>query len=273
MTTTAIIAFREFFEAFLIIGVFLGMSRKLHLHKETEIWLAALLGIFLSIVLAAFVYIFGDRARLILSESKADLLESYLLIFSGFFLTYIIFSLHNMVRKGRSTMLIKAHQKLQNNVFDVSLFFTIVFLVLREGFEIALFTASVSLFSAFIQNMIGLGIGFVFALTCGIATLFAYVRFPVGKVFKATEYIIVLLGASFTQHGFTYLIDTYLHINLSSIMSLPFQFLPGDNTFLGHVLQSFVGIDQQFSLARLGIMLLYIGIIYWIFMRERKVHS
>ena len=37
MITTAVISFREFLEVFLIVGVFLGISRKLNLKKEFEI--------------------------------------------------------------------------------------------------------------------------------------------------------------------------------------------------------------------------------------------
>lgn len=56
MDTTAIITFREFLEAFLIIGVFLGMSKKLHLKKEIEITLAAGIGFAISISLAIVTY-------------------------------------------------------------------------------------------------------------------------------------------------------------------------------------------------------------------------
>ncbi|HZE87750.1 MAG TPA: iron permease, partial [Methylomirabilota bacterium] len=62
MFTTAVIAFREFLEAFLIIGLFLGVSRKLNLKKETEILFAGTVGIFLSFLLITATYIFGDYA-------------------------------------------------------------------------------------------------------------------------------------------------------------------------------------------------------------------
>ena len=49
MITTAVISFREFLEAFLIVGVFLGISRKLNLKKEFEIGLAVIIGIIFSL--------------------------------------------------------------------------------------------------------------------------------------------------------------------------------------------------------------------------------
>ena len=164
MLTTAIISFREFLEAFLIIGVFLGISRKLHLKKEFEIGLAAVFGIVFSLLLATVTYLFGNQIHKILTEKNAELLEGYLMIFSGLFIAYIVFSLHDIIRRGHAGTLIKVQQKLQEKVFDFSLFSTISFLVIREGFEIALFTASTSLFSVFIQNFTGLMLGFVFAI-------------------------------------------------------------------------------------------------------------
>ncbi len=273
MLTTAVIAFREFLEAFLIVGVFLGISKKLKLKKELEISAAAAIGIILSLFLATGTYLFGDRARTVLTERNADFLESYLLIFSGLFIAYVVFSLHDFMRRSRGNTLIRAHNKLQLNVFDLSLFLTIFFLVVREGFEIALFTASTSLFSAFSQNFIGLIVGFAAACGLGVMTFAAYVRFSIGKVFKATEYMIILLGASLVQTGITKLFVTHFGIYLSDIFSFHLQFLPAEDSFGGHILQGLLGVDQGFSLVRLLIMFMYIGIIYLIFIKRRKVIS
>jgi high-affinity iron transporter len=146
MITGALIAFREFLEAFLIVGVFLGISKKLNLKREKEIILAASVGILFSFILSIITYFFGDSARHVLTEERADMLESYLLIFSGVFIAYVMLSLHTTINRGRGKVLLSAHSKLKANTFDLSLFLTIVFLVIREGFEIVLFTAT-NLFS------------------------------------------------------------------------------------------------------------------------------
>lgn len=273
MITTAIIAFREFLEAFLIIGVFLGISRKMKLKKEMEIGLAAVVGLVISLLLATSVYLLGDRAHLVLTEERAEILEGYLLIFSGVFIAYVVFSLHNMLRHNRGGTLIKAHQKLQANAFDISLFFTIIFLVLREGFEIALFTASTSLFTEFTQNLIGLFIGFASASVLGVMTFFAYIRFPIGKVFKATEYMIILLGASLVQNGVNELLEHQFGIELEHILAIPLNFLPDKHGAMGHLIRSFTGLDRDFSLPRLAIMAIYIGVIYLLFLKRKKMQT
>ncbi len=271
MFTTALIAFREFLEAFLITGVFWGLSRTLKLGKEKEIALAASAGFGIAFCLAIITYIFGDSARGILTEDNAELLASYLQIFSGCFLAYVIFSLHKVLHNQKMSVIKQVTEKLKKKVFDLSLFFTVFFLVVREGFEISLFTASTSLFSVFFQNILGLVIGFGGASIVGLGTSLAYIKFPVKRVFQITEYLIILLGAALVQNGLTKILAEQMHIQLSKILSLPMQFLPDNQSIVGHALQTFTGIDREFSLARLGIMAGYITIVYLLFIRKNEI--
>lgn len=269
MITTAVIAFREFLEAFLIVGVFLGISRKLKTKKEFEIILASGIGIASSLLLAYLVFAFGDQAKVVFTETNAELLENYLKIFSGIFIAYVVISLHGLIRKSRNGMIIKAHQKLADKTFDLSLFLTIIFLVLREGFEIALFTASTSLFATFVDNIIGLALGFVSATVLGAMTFLAYIRFSISRVFNITKYMIVLLGASLVQQGITELTEMYFNVHLSSIFPINLDFLPSKETVLGHLLKSFLGLDHDLSLARVLIMGIYIICILALFNRKK----
>lgn len=275
MIPTAVISFREFLEAFLIVGVFFGISNKLKLGRNLEIGIAAATGIILSLVMATTMYAFGDMARGIFTHERTELLEGYLMVFSGFFIAYVVFSLHDFIRQGRGGTLIRAHETMKTGAFDVSLFMTIIFLVVREGFEIALFTASTSLFAEFFQNFMGLMIGFAGASVLGILTYYAYVRFPIGKIFKITEYMIILLGAALVQRGFTEIFEYALHIELSDMVRLPVSFLPAGDTVAGHLIKSFTGLDPKFSLARLAIMAVYVGVIYLLFLKKQraKMHS
>lgn len=271
MITTMVVSFREFLEAFLIIGVFLGISRKLNLKKEFEIGLASAIGLLSSLLLATGTYFFGNQVRGILTEKNTELLEGYLMIFSGIFIAYVIFSLHDVINRSRTGTLIKVKQKLNEKVFDFSLFSMIFFLVIREGFEIALFTASTSLFSVFIQNFVSLMLGFVAASILGVMTFFAYIKFSISKIFRFTEYMIIVLGAALVQNGITELFEHSFNIDLAKIMSFPLNFLPYKSSLIGHILKSFFGLDREFSFAKLAIMGGYILIIY--LLRRRPAHS
>ncbi len=273
MLTTAVIAFREFFEALLIVGIFLGISKKLGLKRELEIALATLLGISVTVILCALVYLLGNDARALLTERSADAVESYLLIFSGLFLAYIVLSLHKTISRGREAMLGRAKERLSASAFDISLFFLIAFLVVREGFEIALFTASVSLFSAFAANLVGLLLGLLAASVLGLSTFFAFIEVPIGKIFRWAEYLIIFLGAALTQNGITLFLDTHFGIDLGQMFPFGFGFLPNEDTFVGNLLQGFLGIDQDFSGVRLLLMLLYIAVVYMLFSKRKRAKA
>jgi high-affinity iron transporter len=268
MFTTAIIGFREFLEAFLIVGIFLGVSKKLNLKKEIEIGLAAATGLVLALLLNIGVFFLGADARSMVTEHNADVIESYLQIFSGLFLIYVVFSLHQQMNKSRKDLITKAHQNIKKEIFDITLFFTIIFLVVREGFEIALFSASISLFSLFIQNLLGLLLGFAAAAVIGGLTYVAYTKFSIAKVYKVTEYMIVILGAALFQTGLTNFLNNYYTFSLSNFGSFHLQFLPDEDSFIGTLLQGFFGIDSHFSVARLMVMLAYIAIIYILFLHK-----
>jgi|GEM_PF-398902 len=268
MFATTIIAFREFFEAFLIVSVFLGISKKLKLNREKEILIASAIGAFSSLLLASLAYFFSNVARTVLTQQRTELLESYLLVFSGIFIAYVMFSLHGVMRKSRGNSLIKAHQKLQNNAFDYSLFATIILLVIREGSEVALFSATTSLFSSFSQNMFGLLLGLGGALLIGVLSYSTFLRFQIHKVFKITEYLILLLGASLVQNGFTKLYGQTINVHLENFIRIPLNFLPDQESIAGHLIQTLTGIDREFSVVRLAIMALYIFIVYLLFLRQ-----
>lgn len=272
MIAVLIISFREFLEAFLIVGVFLGLSRKLKLKKETEIIVATLLGVLISLILAAVTYLIGDISKNLFNEGTRELIENILLLFSGVFLAYVVFSLHEKIGNGKNLIIQNAKKQLENQVFDFSLFSLILFLILREGFEIALFTSSTSVLNVFFQNILGLVIGFFSASIFGLGAFLAYEKFPIKKVFKATEYMIILLGASMVQVGVTELSELKLGIHLGDILPLGLGFLPEEHTVAGGLIRTFTGIDREFSLSRFFVMLIYIMVVYYFF-SFRKVKA
>lgn len=269
MFITAIVAFREFLEAFLLVGLFIGMDRKFKLGKRKEILTATILGIGVSLLLPLIVFFFANSAQHIFTEKNADILEGYLLTFSGFFLSYVVFSLHEFMKYGKKKTIQKANQKMEQEIFDLSLFFTLVFFIAREGFEIALLIATTSLFSVFRTNVLGLLLGFVIASAIGLVTSFTYIKLPIKKVFTYTELFIVLIGAAMVKNGVSLLVENYAHIHLERLLPLPLDFLPSETTVAGHAMSNLFGIGQEFGLFQLGIMLIYILLI-WSLFRVKK---
>lgn len=274
MLSTLIISLREYLEVFLIIGVFLGITKKLNLKKTKEILFASLIGIIISLLLPIITFIFSDKASIFLTEKNAELLEGYLMIFSGFFLGYVILSLHNFINRHRSKNILVTHEKIKNNIFDLSLFLTIIFFVVREGFEIALFTSTTSLFSKFIENIIGLLLGFIISSLLGLLVYIGYLKFSISKIYKLTEYLIIILGGSFIANGISELLEIYFRINIKNILPIKILFLPEKETFIGHFLKSSFALQKDYSLIFLLIIISYIFIINWFFKTKKdKIKS
>ena len=82
--------------------------------------------------------------------------------------------------------------------------------------------------------------------------------------------MIIILCASLVQNGVTKLLKHGFNIDLSRILSLPLNFLPDKSSLIGHMMKSFIGLDREFSLAKLAIMVGYILIIYLIFLKKNN---
>lgn len=269
MIASFLISFREYLEVFLIIGVFLGIDAKLQLDKRRHILTAAIVGTVISIILPIVTFYFSDLSKSVITEKNAELLEGYLMVFAGVFLAYVVISLHRYYQLARGKRILELHTMMQEKRFDYSLYATIIFFVLREGFEIALFTTATSLFSTFMQNMQGLIAGFVVAAICGYAATIAYIRFPLQKVFQVTEYMIVLLGAALMKNGVTELFEVLGDVHLKTWLPLPLPFLPDSSTFMGAFVKAMTGIESNFSVAKLGIMFGYCILVYWYGLKQR----
>ncbi len=268
MLTTATIALREFLEAFLIAGVFLGISKKLQLKKEKEIGLAIIIGTILSFLLPIASFYLSDKARIILNEKNAEILEGYLSLFSGAFLAYVIFSLDKFFARSRAKNILLSHKKLEEKRFDVALFLTLIFIILREGFEIALFTATTSLFSSFLNNLLGLLVGFVVAGIIGLLSFATTLKVAISKIYRITEYLIILLGASFVNRGIKELAEVYFNLEISKILSLTLPFLPEKSSVFGYLLYSFFSLERNLSLISILIVFSYILAVNWSFRKN-----
>ena len=270
MIATFILSFREFLEAFLLIGLFLGVSKKLNLGRTKEILLASGSGLLLSLSLPTLVFIFGSDAQKVLTEKNADLLEGYLLTFSGIFIAYVVFSMHKMMKETSKQWTNKIKTQLaEKEIFDITLFATIVFFIAREGFEIALLTATTSLFTVFAQNVLGLLLGFLGGAIIGLLVYFSLLKITVSKVFQIIEYAIVIFGAAMIKNGISNLVANYSKIRLEDLFPIHLSFLPSENTIFGHVVKNLFGFDKEFSIASLFIMAAYIVVMYFLFLHKK----
>ena len=147
--------------------------------------------------------------------------------------------------------------------------FLTIFFVVREGFEIALFTATTSIFFKFIENLFGLILGFFVSFGFGILTYFGFLRFSINKAYKLTEFLIILLAASLVKNGVAELLEIYFDIKLKNILPIKLVFLPHESTFVGHLLKNNFGLQQDFSLMMFFIIASYFIVVRLLFLKRR----
>ncbi len=258
MLTTFIIGLREYLEVFLIIGIFLGLNKKLLLKKEKEIFLASLLGISLSILLPIIFFYYNNLLKNLINKKYSEIFEGFLMIFSGIFISYIIFSLHNLIHKKTNKKIKEINKNnYYNNFFDLSLFLLIIFFILREGFEIALFTSTTSYFYTFYENIIGLLLSFSIASIFGILTFFGFSQLSIKKIFKFTEWLLILLGGSMIINGINELLEGLFNSKISYYLPIYLNFLPEKDSFLGHFLKTFFTLKQEYSFIYVIFLIFY----------------
>lgn len=270
MTPLAIITFREFFEAWLIVGLFIGIAKSLNLGRGRDMLKAVLLGMVIAIIIPSVVFLAGDSLQRIWTEEKVELTEGVLMIVASLMIGIVSLYLHKFFSVKRQAVIKQATEKLQTNVFDRALFTIIVISIVREGLEIGLFALSISLVTPVKTLFLGLGVGFALASVVGIFAMLAYKRLPIKKIYAVTEIGILFVGAALFKNGISEILEVIWHIDTSKILPLPLSFMPSHESLLGHFLNTIFGIEREFSLAKLLLITLYFGAVYYFVFHRAK---
>lgn len=263
MLATLSLAFKEYLEVFLIIGILYAISNKLQPEAKKFIKNASITGVCFALVIPVIFFIFGNTVTQHLSENNIDLFESIVMIFSALFLAYVTISLHSIFYKNRNKIILETHKKIEHNLLDKTLFSVITLLIAREGLEIGLFTASVSLVSSFIANIVGLCIGFLFAAIIAYLIQKAMIKISLQSLFSFTQWIILIQGAALLQNGVSKLFNSFLHSSITFLTPINISILSSDSV-ITEFIKSFTGLSYEYSLLKLVLSVTYIATVYYI---------
>jgi len=112
-------------------------------------------------------------------------------------------------------------------------------------------------------------LGFFVSFVFGIFTYFGFLRFSINEVYKLTEFLIILLGASLAKNGVIELLEIYFDINLKNILPIKLAFLPHESTFFGRLLKNNFGLQQDFSLVMFFIIASHFILVKLLFLKRR----
>lgn len=199
-----LIALRDFTESFLIIGLLLGFSKKQNLKKEHLIFSGGLMGILASFAVILCVFFVLPFIHFNFSFDTIDTIGHYALIISGLLMIYLTYRIHPTIMENKN---IHINSILGNKEVEKISFFVLTFLlVLQEGFEITIFSSTISFLNSFLSNAYSLFLGFLVALGIGAIVYKTYLKNHLKKLFKITEILLIAYGAFLVFHGVSELV-------------------------------------------------------------------
>jgi high-affinity iron transporter len=250
MLAALIIVFREVFEAGLIIGIVLAVTRTVS-HRNRWIGGGVLVGILAACVVAAFA---GALSNLFFGMGQ-ELFNAAILCVAVVMLTW-----HNvwMARHGSELAgeLRSAGQAVvEGSKSLLALAVVVGVAVLREGSEVVLFLYGVlaggdSGWDVVLGGFAGLLLG---AMVC-LLTYFGLVRIPMRALFASTTVLIALLAAGMAAQAAAFLEKANWLTAMDTIVWDSGWLLP-DSSFLGRALHTLVGYTDQPTAMQLAVYL------------------
>lgn len=195
--SSTLVVLRESFEAFLIVGILLGIVNKLGAPQlRMRVYLGTAAGVVASVLVGAVLLTLADSLREDY-EVWVEFLAAYLAV--GV-LTYMVVWMYRHTQQMMGGMHERVKAALETGALG-ALFLIPFIAVLREGFETVLFLAADPEAPEGLLLWAALAIGVAVAAAAGAVLFAGVVRFSVEKFFAVTGALLVLFGAWILQYG------------------------------------------------------------------------
>jgi len=266
MLAALIIVFREVFEAGLIIGIVLAVTRSVAGRNR---WIGG--GVLAGVLAACVVAIFAGAISHLFAGMGQELFNAAILCLAVVMLTW-----HNvwMARHGAELageLRAAGQAVVEGKKSLLALAIVVGVAVLREGSEVVLFLygvlateADTSLSVAF-GGLLGLALG---AAVC-LLTYFGLLRIPARALFATTTALIALLAAGMAAQAAAFLERANWLTALDNVM-WDSSWLLSDSSFVGRALHTLVGYTDQPTAMQL---IVYLAILLITFGLMRLVGS
>jgi len=197
MFPSFLLALREGLEAALIIGVVLGVLKKVGQTQFSKtVWIGTGSAALLSLVVALILNAIGASFE---GASEA-IFEGFAMLIAACVLTWMIFW---MQRQSR-TMQTELAADVRRAVLEQSgkaLFFLAFVAVLREGVELALFLTAAAATTSARQTLIGGLLGLATSAVLGWLLFATAIQLNLKRFFQVTGVLLILFAAGLVAHG------------------------------------------------------------------------
>ena len=258
MIAALIIVFREVFEAGLIIGIVLAVTRTVP-HRNAWIGGGVLAGVFAACLVAVFA---GALSNLFAGMGQ-ELFNALILAIAVVMLTW-----HNvwMARHGAELageLRAAGQAVVEGSKSLLALAVVVGVAVLREGSEVVLFLYGVlagsddSALSVALGGVAGLLLG---ALVC-VLTYAGLVRIPTGRLFAVTTVLIALLAAGMAAQAVAFLEKADVLTAMNNVV-WDSAWLLSDSSIPGKALHTLIGYTDQPTAMQLVVYLAVLAITF-----------
>lgn len=195
--SATLVVLRESFEAFLIVGILLGLVTKLGAPQHrSRIFLGTAAGIVASVLVGALLLTVADSLR----EDYEVAFEAIASLLAAAVLTYMIVWMYRHTQQLMGGMHAKVKAALESGALG-ALFFIPFIAVLREGFETVLFLAAGPDAPHGLDLWGALAAGIAGAALLGWLLFSGIIRLSVERFFAATGALLVVFAAWILRYG------------------------------------------------------------------------
>jgi high-affinity iron transporter len=240
MFGTALIVFREVLEAALVVSIVAAATRGLA-GRSRIIGGGVAAGLAGALLVAAFADVISKLA----SGAGQELFNASVLLAAVCLISWHVLwmSRHGreMARElGAVSAAVRAGQKPPS-----ALLLVVAIAILREGSEVVLFLYGLAAGGSSVTSLAaGSVIGLAIGMAAGAALYFGLVRIPPGRMFSATNGLLLLVAAGMAASAARFLIQADLLPSLASPLWDSSVIVANDST-VGRVLHALVGYDAR----------------------------
>ena len=256
MIAALIIVFREVFEAGLIIGIVLAVTRTVR-HRNQ--WIGG--GVLVGVLAACLVAVFAGALSNLFAGMGQELFNALILVIAVVMLTW-----HNVWMARHGSELAGELRAAGQAVVDgskslLALAVVVGVAVLREGSEVVLFLYGVIAaksdtgWDVMLGGFAGLGLGALVTLL----TYFGLVRIPARALFTTTTILIALLAAGMAAQAASFLEKANWLTAMDNVV-WDSSWLLSDTTILGKALHTLIGYTDQPTAMQLTVYLAILAV-------------
>ena len=192
-----LLALREGIEAALIVGIVLGLLRKMNRTDRAPIvWLGVGAAALVSLLAAAVINLVGARFE----GAAEEAFEGVTMLLAAGVLTWMIFWMQKQGRQIQAGLEADVKHALARGT-GLGLFLVPFFAVVREGIELALFLTASALASDAIQTLTGAVLGLAISVLLGWLLFTSTLRLNLQRFFQVTGFLLILFAAGLVAHG------------------------------------------------------------------------